>query len=164
MSDLSSELTENIEYAGFWVRLWASIIDTVLFMLIISPALIALYGWEYYTADDNPYFYIAGPADLLISWVLPFIATIWWWLKYKATPGKMLFSLSVVDEKTGNALTPKQGIVRYAAYYVSLLPLAIGFIWAAYDSKKQGWHDKIAGTVVVRSKQRGTEPVRFPQG
>jgi uncharacterized RDD family membrane protein YckC len=39
--------------------------------------------------------------------------------------------------------------------------LGLGLIWVAFDPKKQGWHDKLAGTVVIRSKNRGPEPVKF---
>jgi uncharacterized RDD family membrane protein YckC len=46
---------------------------------------------------------------------------------------------------------------------VAGIPFFLGLIWVGFDSKKQGWHDKIAGTVVVRSKNAGTEAVRFPQ-
>lgn len=45
-------------------------------------------------------------------------------------------------------------------FLVSLLPLCLGFLWVAFDSKKQGWHDKIAGTVVIGPKKK-TEDVRF---
>jgi uncharacterized RDD family membrane protein YckC len=41
------------------------------------------------------------------------------------------------------------------------LPLLLGFVWVAFDPRKQGWHDKLAHTVVVRPRKRGTEPVRF---
>ena len=75
----------------------------------------------------------------------------------------MLLSLRVVDAKTGNSLSVGQSIVRYIGYFVAGIPFGLGIFWVGFDSKKQGWHDKIAGTVVVRSKQRGTEVVRFPQ-
>jgi uncharacterized RDD family membrane protein YckC len=166
MDDLNAKTAESaeaVEYAGFWVRLWASLVDTVIYLLLTAPPLIAIYGWEYFDFDDETYGFIAGPADVLISWIIPMLATIWLWMKYRATPGKMLFSLKVVKADTGAALTLKSCIVRYFAYLIALLPLAIGFIWVAFDKRKQGWHDKIAGSVVVRSKQRGTEVVRFPQ-
>jgi uncharacterized RDD family membrane protein YckC len=76
----------------------------------------------------------------------------------------MLLSLRVVDAKTGGSLSVGQSIARYLGYFVSVIPFCLGLIWVAFDSKKQGWHDKIAGTVVVRSKNAGTEAVRFPQG
>ena len=91
------------------------------------------------------------------------VAVIWFWTAKQATPGKMLLSLRVVDAKTGNSLSVGQSLVRYAGYFVSAIPFCLGLIWVGIDSKKQGWHDKIAGTVVVRSKSRGTEAVRFPQ-
>jgi len=43
-------------------------------------------------------------------------------------------------------------IGRYFAYYISILPFMLGFVWVAIDSKKQGWHDKMAGTLVVKAK------------
>ncbi|MEY4425789.1 MAG: hypothetical protein RL535_87, partial [Pseudomonadota bacterium] len=74
-----------------------------------------------------------------------------------------LLSLRVVDDKTGSSLSVGQSIARYLGYFVSGITFGLGLIWVGIDSKKQGWHDKIAGTVVVRNKARGTEAVRFPQ-
>jgi uncharacterized RDD family membrane protein YckC len=164
MNDLNAEADETVEYAGFWVRLWASLVDTVIYLLLTAPPLIAIYGWEYFDFDDETYGFVAGPADVLISWIIPMLATIWLWMKYRATPGKMLFSLQIVKADTGAALTLKESVIRYFGYYLAAIPLFIGFFWVAFDKRKQGWHDKIAGTVVVRRKQRGTEAVRFPQG
>ena len=56
----------------------------------------------------------------------------------------------IVDARTGKAPSKGQLIGRYFAYYLSLLPLGLGFLWIAWDQRKQGWHDKIAGTVVIR--------------
>ncbi|PIP08224.1 MAG: hypothetical protein COX51_04865, partial [Syntrophobacteraceae bacterium CG23_combo_of_CG06-09_8_20_14_all_50_8] len=39
--------------------------------------------------------------------------------------------------------------LRWIGYFISALPLYIGFLWVAFDGKKQGWHDKLAGTVVI---------------
>ena len=69
--------------------------------------------------------------------------------KKQASIGKMAISVKIVDAKTGKAPTKKQLIGRYFAYILSCLPLGIGFLWIAFDSKKQGWHDKLAGTAVV---------------
>ena len=52
-----------------------------------------------------------------------------------------------------------QFIIRYLGYYVAMLPLFLGIIWVGIDKRKQGWHDKLAGTVVIRSNR--TEPVEF---
>jgi uncharacterized RDD family membrane protein YckC len=87
----------------------------------------------------------------LINWALPAIVVIVFWLQKQATPGKMMLSLRIVDATTGNKPSTGQCMGRYFAYFVSVLPLCLGLIWVAFDKKKQGWHDKLAGTVVVRS-------------
>lgn len=150
---------DNAEYVGFWPRVGASIIDAIIVMVITSPMLVAIYGWGYFTDIDKPF--IAGPADFLISWVLPAIGVILFWLYKQATPGKMAVSARVVDARTGNTLTVGQSIGRYLAYFVAMLPFFLGIIWVAFDPRKRGWHDKLAGTVVIRPKNRSPEPVRF---
>lgn len=153
--------TEQMQYAGFWVRMGATIIDTLLELIIIVPLLVLIYGWDYYTVETGRF--IAGPADFLISWVFPLVAAVWFWVKLQATPGKMAVSLKVVDARTGTALSVGQAIGRYFAYFLSAIPFGLGFIWIAFDSKKQGWHDKLAGTVVIRTHNGAPEPVRFEQ-
>ena len=86
------------------------------------------------------------------------MAVIAFWLYKQATPGKMVLSARVVDAKTGDALTLKQSIGRYLSYFVSIIPLGLGLLWVAFDPRKQGWHDKLAGTVVIRSKGHRSEP------
>lgn len=152
----------EVEYAGFWIRVGAGLIDTLLLAAITLPLLVSIYGWAYFGEETT---FFAGPADFLISWILPALAVIAFWLTRQATPGKMLLSLRVVDATTGNTLSVGQSLGRYLGYYVSTIPLLIGLIWVAFDSKKQGWHDKLAGTVVVRARSRGSEPVKFePRG
>ncbi len=151
-------MQENeLEYVGFWARVGAAIIDTVLTLCITIPLLVAIYGWTYF--DDTSM--VAGPADALVSWILPAVAVILFWLKKQATPGKMAVSARVVDATTGSTMSLGQSIGRYLAYFVSTLPLGLGLFWVAWDAKKQGWHDKLAGTVVVRSRRREPQPVQF---
>lgn len=153
----------DLEYAGFWIRVGAALIDSILLLLIITPLLIKFYGWTYFSADagSNAYVFVKGPSDFIISYLVPAIISIAFWMTKQATPGKMLLKLKIVDAKTGNPLTLGQSIGRYLGYYVSIIPFCLGLIWVGIDSKKQGWHDKLAGTVVVRSKKRGTEAVKF---
>jgi uncharacterized RDD family membrane protein YckC len=148
----------EIEYVGFWPRVGASIIDGILLSIVSAPLLIWIYGWGYFTDADGPL--IHGTADILISHVFPAVAVIFFWLRRQATPGKMAVSARVVDARTGNTLTMWQAIGRYLGYIIAVLPLFIGIIWVAFDPRKQGWHDKLAGTVVVRPKHRGPEPVK----
>lgn len=143
---------ESIEYAGFWIRVGASLIDTLLMLCIILPLLIAIYGWSYFDLAQTGF--IAGIADFLLSYILPAVAVILCWTYRQATPGKMMLKLKVVDAKTGGSLSMGQALVRYLGYYVSVIPLCIGLIWVGLDNRKQGWHDKLAGTAVVRTKDR----------
>lgn len=148
---------DELEYVGFWPRVGASVIDTILLGVIIWPILTAFYGESYWMSDS----FIQGPMDFLISWIFPAVAVILFWVAKQATPGKMAISAKIVDAQTGNAASPTQLIGRYLAYYLSTIPLGLGFIWVAFDERKQGWHDKLAGTVVVRKKSRGPKPVSF---
>jgi hypothetical protein len=67
----------------------------------------------------------------------------------------------IVDAKTGGKPSTGQLIGRYFAYFLSMLPLFLGFIWVAWDRKKQGLHDKLSGTVVIKRVKPKDEPVEF---
>ena len=151
--------TEELEYAGFWIRVAAFFIDSILIGTITIPLLIAIYGMDYLESGRL----IEGPWDFIISYVLPTVAIIAFWTYRSATPGKMVVRAKIVDAKTGENLSTRQCVVRYFSYFVSILPLGLGIIWIAFDKRKQGWHDRLAGTVVVREKHDGTEPVSFEQ-
>ena len=146
---------QDVEYAGFWVRVGATIIDTLLIMAVLVPLLVAIYGWAYFEAANTGLF--AGPADFLLSGVAPAVAVIVFWIYRQATPGKMALSIRIVDAATGSPPSTGQCVGRYFAYFVSIFPLGLGLLWVAFDKRKQGWHDKLAGTVVIRSKN----PVTF---
>jgi len=147
----------DLEYAGFWVRSGAAIIDTLLICIIVFPILTAVYGSAYWSGEQL----IQGPVDFLVSWVAPAIAVVVFWIARQATPGKMAIGARIVDAKTGEKPTSRQLVVRYLGYYVAMLPLFLGIFWVAFDPRKQGWHDKLAGTVVVRRKGGTTRPVQF---
>ena len=139
----------NFMYVGFWLRVVAAIIDSVLIIFIVLPLLLMIYGKGYFSSGKL----IAGPADFLLNWVFPAIAIIVFWYYKSATPGKIAVSAKIVDSQTGEKPSTKQLIIRYLGYYISSIPLFLGIIWVAFDSRKQGWHDKIAETVVIRSKK-----------
>ena len=153
---------QELEYVGFWARVGAALIDTVLVSVVVIPLLAAVYGWTF--ADGKFAIVAEGPASFLISWVAPAIAVVAFWIYRQATPGKMAISARIVDAETGKPPSTRQALGRYLAYYVSIFPLGLGLLWVGFDRRKQGWHDKLAGTVVVRPKVRGTEPVTFAKG
>lgn len=149
---------QDKEYAGFWVRLGATLIDIVVLLIVCTIPTAIIYREKYWSGSS----YIGGFLDIVINYVLPFVATIFFWQKYLGTPGKMATNLQIVDAETGEKLSVQKSIIRYFAYLVSMLPFCLGFIWIGIDKKKQSFHDKIAGSVVIRNKTPQT--VKFGNG
>jgi uncharacterized RDD family membrane protein YckC len=127
-------------YAGFWRRVAATLIDT----LIYSVALGLLLGP---TIMEAALFTLEGALRMAIA----LLATIVLWIKFLGTPGKLLLACQVVDADTHAPLSLKQSILRYVGYLLSLLPLLLGILWILKDPRKQGFHDKIANSVVLHN-------------
>jgi uncharacterized RDD family membrane protein YckC len=162
-------------YAGFWIRLLAYIIDTIPLLvvgfLLFAPAFASMadsfrdiplpprgtsVNSEAYRAYQAlvmqrmtdvmaPLYPLYGLWQLI---TIVYFVGFWTWRGQ--TPGMMLLGLRVAREVDGSLPGLARSILRYVGYFISQLPLFLGFIWIAFDSRKQGWHDKIAGTVVVR--------------
>lgn len=137
----------EFEYAGFWIRFAACIVDNLIIMIIFAPYWFYSYQQMAAMPVDQMPLYSAG--DAILHLVIG-AAVVWFWVKKGATPGKMLFGLQVRDAKTGQFISVPRALLRYFSYLISYLILCLGFIWAGFDKKKQGWHDKIAKTVVVK--------------
>jgi uncharacterized RDD family membrane protein YckC len=163
------------EYAGFWIRLVAFLIDLVPLLIVSFIVLAPLIGSLADSFRDLPPAprgadlespeYQAWQALVMqrttnltaqftpISGLLQLFSAVYYvgfWTWRGQTPGMMLFGLRVARETDGSPPGLARSILRYVGYFISQLVLFIGFIWVAFDSRKQGWHDKIAGTVVVR--------------
>jgi uncharacterized RDD family membrane protein YckC len=110
--------------AGFWERMGAGFLDLALLSLVAA---------------------VIGPFTLLAA--IAYFSGMWAWKG--TTVGGIVLNLHVVRED-GHALTFLPALVRSLAAVFSVLALFLGFFWIGWDSQKQGWHDKIAGTVVVR--------------
>lgn len=137
----------QVRYAGFWRRLGATVLDGLLLLLIVRPVLIAIYGPVYL---DSPFWQPVGIWDALLSYALPALAMVLYWRAYQATPGKMVWSVRIVDADTGAPPSMRQLLLRGCGYVLSALPLGLGFLWIGIDRKKQGWHDRLANTMVIR--------------
>ncbi|QJR79718.1 RDD family protein [Alteromonas pelagimontana] len=136
----------NKEYAGFWIRFTAVCIDMLLLSVFTALPLTLIYGTRYWSGEAAYY----GVWDGIISYVVPVLLTLWFWQRFLGTPGKMILKLKIVDEKTGKKMTLRQSIGRYFAYIPATVPLFLGFFWIGWDKKKQGLHDHLAGTAVIR--------------
>ena len=153
-------------YAGFWIRVWASIIDTIVMLILLIPIAMTIYGVNYTSTQtsstnmsySSSSFYMQGDGNMFLNYIVPAILVIGFWLYKSATPGKMITRLKIVDAKTGKKPTALQFVIRYLGYFLSSIFL-LGFIWVAFDRRKQGWHDKLAGTVVV--KNTAADEVKF---
>ena len=138
--------SQDYKYGRFWIRFLAQIIDGILMLVIIMPILYMVYGSAYFTDAETM---SHGVIDVILSYVFPIAATILFWLYRAGTPGKILLKLMIVNAKTGESISTGQAIGRYFAYILSAIPLGLGYIWAGFDKRKQSWHDKLAGTIVV---------------
>lgn len=148
-----ARVQDIVRYAGFWRRLLAVIIDSSLFTALSAPVLILIYGPAVFEspAADTLFGYLGvhGWIELLISYGLPVLLLIGFWQRWGATPGKLLLDCQVVELETGRPPGVRRALLRVVSYAVSALPLYLGFLWIAWDRHKQGFHDKIAGTVVL---------------
>jgi uncharacterized RDD family membrane protein YckC len=140
MADSLASVDSNVIYAGFWIRVAASLIDTVLLSVLTTPVLLLFYRAERVQG---------GITDLLLSSLIMALLVILFWSWKQGTPGKLMFRLRIVDARSGAEPSLSQWCLRYLGYFVSSVPLFLGFLWVAWDPRHQGWHDRIAGTVVI---------------
>jgi uncharacterized RDD family membrane protein YckC len=145
---------DQLEYVGFWARTGAGFIDSIISMAVTLPLTFLMYAR--YIA--NPDSMSLGPTEGLINWGLPALFVIGFWVWKGATPGKMAISARVVNADTGEPLSVLRAVIRYLGYFVCCFSVGLGFLWVAFDRRKQGWHDKMANSVVVRPTG---VPVRF---
>ncbi|HHB93023.1 MAG TPA: RDD family protein [Thioploca sp.] len=144
-------ITSLTEYASFGRRTLAVILDGIWIYPLLIFLLYLSYGTDINLTDiaDPNYISQYEWQTLLIFYILLALITIWFWIKYAATPGKLLLDCEIVDAHTGKPINFKQSILRYIGYYISALPFFLGFFWMLIDKNHQTWHDKISGTIVI---------------
>lgn len=138
----------GLAYGGFWVRVVAFILDGLV-LSVLTTGLAPLTGMgPTFEIDANNYQvnYAAGGLGTLFGIV--YFVGFWAWRGQ--TPGMMPFNMKVVRADDGGKVDIVRGLLRYVGLIISFAVILIGVIWAAFDGRKQGWHDKIAGTLVVR--------------
>jgi uncharacterized RDD family membrane protein YckC len=143
---LASSWSSSPDYAGFWPRAAAFLIDWLIAIVIAVPVMVVVFGVREVSLDPAEHSW-----DLL-GFLAVAAAVIGFWRYCGATPGKLAVAVKIVDAKTGAAPSTLRLVVRFLAYFVSAIPLYLGFVWVAIDRRKQGWHDKIAGTIVINSE------------
>ena len=120
-------LAATLPRAGFWIRMAALLLDLLLVGILM--------GMLHHSHD----------LELV---VLAIYGALMWKLR-GTTVGGLVFHLQVV-RVDGRPINWETAIVRALSCFLSMVVAGLGFFWIAFDSGKQGWHDKIAGTAVVR--------------
>jgi uncharacterized RDD family membrane protein YckC len=150
-------------YAGFASRLLAFTIDVLIMSITIvftswfvrtsvnmlfGPQIMnSLAGRNTIIADilrliTNPALHSVVSVIYIITYYLFF------WTTMGQTPGKYLMGVKGIT-KHGHKLKLKHAIARYLGYYVSSFTFGLGFLWILVDDERRGWHDRIAGTLVI---------------
>ncbi len=167
-------------FAGFWRRFWAFLLDGLIvgipawivavpiFLNAVPQSTIDTISQGMYAVDPTTGQLIADPnasAAYLaaINSIIPLtlglglgfvlIQMLYFailWSRLGASFGQLLLGVQVRNERDGTKISFARGCLRYVGYLVSIWVLYIGLIWVAFDARKQGWHDKIAGTLAIR--------------
>jgi uncharacterized RDD family membrane protein YckC len=151
-------------YAGFVTRSIAFVIDLFVVMIIQLSFLLIVRLILTFFGLDQLATQIFSPGEIaanspfanLLRWLLAAVGSavlfavyvISFWLLVDKTPGQALLGLRVV-RTDGRSLTLIPAVKRLLGYYLSLLVLFLGFLWILVDDRRQGWHDKLADTVVI---------------
>jgi len=138
-------------YAGFWIRVAATLIDSLFLVgisfLLFNP-LRRLMG---YTEE------VYSPIDVieLIVNFLYFVLLTWW---TGQTLGKMLVGIRVINARNDGQrqrLSLGQVFLREViGKLLSSIPLGLGYFWVGWNDKKRGWHDMIANTLVIKERKK----------
>ena len=148
----------DYRYAGFWCRLTAFFVD---FTLLCCVSLILLFsGWIAFILGSPAggralvqHMKQLAPLCILIYYLTLIFLNMLYFTYFHGntgqTPGKMLLGIRVV-RVDGEPMTYGIAFLRWTGYIISKLFLWFGFIWIGVDRRKRGWHDYIAGTMVVR--------------
>jgi uncharacterized RDD family membrane protein YckC len=128
-----------IEYAGFWLRFIATIIDGFLLTVLIT----IVFGFDYWTSKELSY------ENLIAFGVGWLYYAMWHSSSYQATLGKRAVGIYVTD-LNGGRISFARATGRYFATILSGCMLLIGYIMVAFTAKKQAFHDMLADTLVVK--------------
>jgi uncharacterized RDD family membrane protein YckC len=160
------------KYAGFNRRMLAATIDSLIAAVTIGPLMDRVFRTKdmdmmavqekiQNAANDHEAVRIfmhalhesGAVSNFVVQTLALTLATGICWHFWAATPGKMLLRMKVVDATTEAPINDAQIVLRLFGYIVSTLGLCVGFFWISFDKRRQGWHDKIADTVVISTKK-----------
>jgi|ERR1035437_1201812 uncharacterized RDD family membrane protein YckC len=148
-------------YAGFWIRVAARLIDGVIlgipFALLFGVIGVAGGLFAAHTDSTNQNTQGAAAAVFggffILLYLFFVVVTLGYWIYFwgtsGATLGMRLLRLRIIDANTGATIGYARAVVRLLMTVVNSWACYIGWIWVAFDPRKQGWHDKVANSVVI---------------
>ena len=142
----------EMEKIGFLTRLVAYIIDWIIIAVgaLIIFAIFGLSGFSAGQTTSGVTFTAMNAIGLILVIVWSVGYEIFFWSTKGQTPGKMIMGIKIVTTD-GGSIGVGKAILRLIGYAISGIVFFLGFLWIIWDKEKQGWHDKIAGTYVVKS-------------
>ena len=138
-------------YSGFWRRVGAYFLDG--FILAVPTRIIALAASSGSSGATFGYGLTPG-ASVAISIINTLVGVAYYAVLEGTrgqTIGKLALGIKVVDANDGGYIGIPRGIGRYFARFLSAIALGLGYLWMLWDDRKQCWHDKLVGCVVVRT-------------
>jgi len=155
-------MREEHPYAGFWIRLFARTIDLILILATFNLFyLVDRMGadaglWAPSGFGEGFWFDRLSAENVVrIAFFVFFPVFYYVYLHgaYGQTFGKMALRIKVVNED-GSPLDYRKAFLRWLGYFLCDLTLDLGYLWAAFDLRKQGLHDKVCKTIVVHENAR----------
>lgn len=139
------------EYGGFWIRFAAYVIDGLIVGLVgLAIAIPFGVAFALTSAEGSTVNPAVQSLFSALNLALSVGYFVWFWVRTGSTPGMSLLGLQVVRDADGGPIGVGVAFVRYLGIILSTIALFIGLIWVAFDARKRGWHDMLAGTVVIR--------------
>lgn len=140
--------------AGFISRFEAFIIDLII-LTIVALSATWLFELIFRFFALNLFFGNLGSGQYapFISSLMVLVYFLYFWTFLGYTPGKLLLGLKIV-RRDGSKLSLGRAILRFFGYWISAVPLFLGFIWIIIDHRRQSWHDKLADTQVIYTRTK----------
>lgn len=140
----------TVAYAGFWRRFLALVIDGII-LGVVGGILAAVFGLGSGSAGGGSASFNFGTGGTLLNIILDLLYfTLMIGLVNGKTLGGMVLGIRVVPADGGGSVSIGKALIRTVVAYISGLVLVLGYLWMLWDSNKQTWHDKAAGTYVVK--------------
>jgi uncharacterized RDD family membrane protein YckC len=142
----------GVRFASHGARLVAYIVDGILVSVLVTIVAVLLsFGVAAFAVAGADALAVLGGIFVIVAIFAVSLGYFpWFWVKGGATPGMRIFNLRVVRDRDGGPIGWGEALLRLVGFWVSSLVFYLGFAWILIDKRRRGWHDLIAGTVMVQ--------------